>query len=186
MVCFPVSLVFASGQGNKERVQASTVDVFLNADQEQVREGLALMRKDRVTAKSEVDRKAIEFLYIKEIIGPKSEYFIGKADRLFVLRCFIEKLSCPSEISFRKRILLLLNPEGDSIFTRILDKVQSLDSALKVLDDWNDVDEAYIFTRDHEAARGKDVLKQRLQRSLQLTSCSNIPALFEGLACSFV
>jgi hypothetical protein len=42
------------------------------------------------------------------------------------------------------------------------DKVQSLDSALKLLDDWNDVDKAYIFTRDHEAARGKDVLKQTL------------------------
>ena len=62
---------------------------------------------------------------------------------------------------FRGRVLILLAPEGDSTTFQVpsQENIQSMAAvaaaALQILHKWNDVDLAYIFTRDN-------ILKQRL------------------------
>ena len=97
MLFFPSWLVFK----HRYNRRVLTPKIFLNASQEQVLEGLDLINADCMTANSAFDRMAIEFLYIKNIVGQRSTYFWDIEDRLFELRCFLRKISSHSEDRFR-------------------------------------------------------------------------------------
>jgi hypothetical protein len=157
MRCFPFS---RGGEHHKKR-PVSVLGVLGDVSQERIEEGLDLMHADGVWVDSDVDRMAIEFMYIKDIVGPRSMYQ-NRDDRLRRLRCFIHPKSSFPEVSARRQAHALLAPGGDSTSVQIPKNVQTLAKALKILHKWDDADKAYIFTRDHKAAQDRDVLKSRL------------------------
>ncbi len=159
--CFPFSTgIWCCLEYHKKR-SVSILDILDDVSQERVQEGLDLIRADGVRVHSDVDRLAIELMYIKDIVGPRT-YYQNKEDRLLRLRCFIHPKSAFAEAGARRQVLALLAPCGDSTSVQIPTNVQTFEAALKILHRWDDANEAYIFTRDHKAAQDTDVLKSRL------------------------
>jgi hypothetical protein len=119
---------------------------FFNASQEQVQAGLGLMHADGVIVHSHIDRMAIGFLYIKDIM--RSKWYRETENRLSCVQSFLHPKSLRSDgsdASFRLRLLRLLAPGGDQTSCQKPENVQSFDAALEILDKWKDEKKAYIF-----------------------------------------
>ncbi len=82
---------------------------------------------DGVRVHSDVDRLAIELMYIKDIVGPRT-YYQNKDNRLLRLQCFTHpKTAYPAgEAGARRHVLVLLAPYGDLTSAQIPKKFKHL------------------------------------------------------------
>ncbi len=144
-------------------IRSSLMHIDIGATDEQIKEGLQQMQIDGLDSKYDLERKMLEFCYIKQILA-------GTRQRQYKIRCLLNPSSAPGDeekLEFGKahnRLLRLLSTrEGDTTSETIPANVQSTSAAMESLSRWESQD-AFILTRDHPLAEVKGYSFQRVQK----------------------